>query len=244
MEKFILVLGANSAIARAAAAAFAERGDVLYLASRDKTETERTANDLRIRFGKAVHHGYFDADDPSSHTEFFSQVLHAMGKLDGVLLSFGYLGDPNISQLTEYHAIIQRNFTGAVSILNVCADYFTTRRSGFIAGISSVAGDRGKASNYIYGAAKAGFSTYLQGLRNQLFKKNVKVITIKPGFVDTAMTFGKPGMFLLAKPQVIGKKIVAAIEQQKDIVYLPWFWRYIMGVVRWIPEFFFKKLSW
>jgi decaprenylphospho-beta-D-erythro-pentofuranosid-2-ulose 2-reductase len=139
--------------------------------------------------------------------------------------------------------VIASNFTGAVSILSYCANYFEPLQRGFIIGISSVAGDRGRQSNYVYGAAKGALSLYLQGLRNRLFAKGVRVITIKPGFVDTAMTFGLPGLFLVATPQSIGERIVAALGKSADIVYLPGFWRYIMLIIKHIPEPIFKRMK-
>ncbi len=139
--------------------------------------------------------------------------------------------------------IIDSNFTGAASILSHCANHFESMKSGFIIGISSVAGDRGRQSNYVYGAAKGALSLYLQGLRNRLYPGGVRVITIKPGFVDTAMTYGLPGLFLVASPQYMGNRIVAALGKSADVVYLPWFWRYIMLIIKLIPEPIFKRMK-
>ena len=115
--------------------------------------------------------------------------------------------------------------------------------NGFIIALSSVAGDRGRQSNYIYGSAKGGLSVFLQGLRNRLFHSGVRVITIKLGFVDTAMTFGLPNLFLVASPQEVGKKIVKAVNRGRNVVYIPWFWRLIMGIICSIPECVFKRLK-
>ncbi len=139
--------------------------------------------------------------------------------------------------------IITSNFTGAVSILGICANYFEPLKRGFIIGISSVAGDRGRQSNYVYGAAKGALSIYLQGLRNRLFPSGVRVVTIKPGFVDTAMTFGLPGLFLVASPQHIGKQIVRTLSKSTDVVYLPGFWRFIMLIIKHVPEVIFKRMK-
>jgi short-subunit dehydrogenase len=139
--------------------------------------------------------------------------------------------------------IIVANFTGAASILGYCANFLEQKKHGFIIGISSVAGDRGRQSNYVYGAAKGALSLYLQGLRNRLFASGVRVITIKPGFVDTAMTYGLPGLFLVASPHDIGKRIVAALDKSADVVYLPWFWRYIMLIIKHVPEPIFKRMK-
>ena len=244
MSESVLILGATSAIARATAAAFAARGAALYLASRDLDELRRIAADLRLRYGVAVHYGLFDAEAIETHEAFLQSVVETMSGLSGVVLAFGYLGDAQAARDFKVGAkIIASNFTGAASILSHCANYFEPLQRGFIIGISSVAGDRGRQSNYVYGAAKGALSLYLQGLRNRLFASGVRVITIKPGFVDTAMTFGLPGLFLVASPQSIGERIVHALDKSVDVVYLPWFWRYIMLIIQHIPEPIFKRLK-
>ena len=244
MREAVLILGATSAIARATAAAFAARGNDLYLASRDLDELRRIAADLRVRYGVEVRYGLFDAEATETHVEFFQSVIEEMQELSGVVLAFGYLGDQQAARDFKVgKKIIAANFTGAASILSHCANYFEPLKHGFIIGISSVAGDRGRQSNYVYGAAKGALSLYLQGLRNRLFVGGVRVITIKPGFVDTAMTFGLPGMFLVASPQIIGERIVRTLDKSADVVYLPWFWRYIMLIIQHIPEPIFKRLK-
>ena len=240
----VLILGATSAIARATAAAFAARGDALYLASRDEDELRRIAADLRLRYGVEICHGYFDAEATGTHEAFFKTVVTEMPNLSGIVLAFGYLGDQHAARDFKSGAnIIASNFTGAASILSHCANHLESLHYGFIIGISSVAGDRGRQSNYVYGAAKGALSLYLQGLRNRLYPIGVRVVTIKPGFVDTAMTFGLPGMFLVASPQSIGKRIVRALDKSADVVYLPWFWRYIMLIIKLIPERVFKRMK-
>lgn len=244
MSEAVLILGATSAIARATAAAFAARGDTLYLASRDLDELQRSAADLRLRYGVEVHCACFDAQATDTHEIFFKSVVASMPNLSGVVLAFGYLGDQQAARDFKVGAqVIASNFTGAVSILSLCADYLESLQRGFIIGISSVAGDRGRQSNYVYGAAKGALSLYLQGMRNRLFASGVRVITIKPGFVDTAMTYGLPGLFLVASPQDIGTRIVASLTKSADVVYLPWFWRYIMLIIKLIPEPVFKRLK-
>ena len=244
MSESVLILGATSAIARATAVAFASRGAALYLASRDAEELRRIAADIHLRYGVAVHHGVFDAEATDTHTRFFQSVLEAMPNLSGVVLAFGYLGDQLAARDFKIgEKVIASNFTGAASILSICANYFEPLQHGFIIGISSVAGDRGRQSNYVYGAAKGALNLYLQGLRNRLFSSGVRVITVKPGFVDTAMTYGLPGLFLVASPQSIGERIVRALAKSADVVYLPWFWRYIMLIIQHIPEPIFKRLK-
>lgn len=241
----VLILGATSAIARGTAAAFARRGHSLYLAGRDLEELRRDAADLGIRYGVEVRFGSFDAEATEHHTAFLERISSEMGELAGVLVAFGYLGDQAkaAADFAETLAIINRNFIGAVSILNLCAARMEQRGSGFIAGIASVAGDRGRQSNYTYGAAKGAFALYLQGLRNRLFPAGVRVLTVKPGFVDTGMTFGMPGLFLVATPAAVGERIARAAERGRDVLYVPWFWRYIMLIITHIPERIFKRLK-
>lgn len=231
----ILILGATSSIARACAAEFAARGDTLYLASRDTEELTRIAMDLRVRFSIKVHMGHFDIEDLKSHALFLENVLATLKTLDGVGLACGYL-----DSVAQSQQMITCNFSGAVSILNYCADYFAQQKHGFIIGLSSVAADRGRQSNYVYGAAKAGLTIYLQGLRHRLLPLGIQVLTVKLGFVDTAMTFGLPGLFLVAQPQTIAKKILQALKHKQHTIYLPWFWRYIMLIIKAIPEKIFK----
>lgn len=245
MKGTVLILGATSAIARSAAHAWAEKGYSLYLAARNGFELERLAADIKVRFQVDVRQGLFDAEAMDTHAKFFDTVVQSVGELAGVLVAFGDLGETK-GAMNDFHLakeIIDRNFTGACSILTYCANYFAKQGKGFMIGISSVAGDRGRQSNYIYGAAKGGFSLFLQGMRNRLSPAGVRVITIKPGFVDTAMTFGKPGMFLVASPEKVGKVIAASPAKFADIVYVPWFWRPLMFVINLIPEFVFKRLK-
>ncbi len=245
MSGAVLILGATSAIARGSAAAFARRGRALYLAGRDLEELRRDAADLAIRYGVEVRFGAFDAEATEHHATFLERVGAEMGELAGVLVAFGYLGDQGkaAADFAETEAIINRNFVGAVSILNLCAARMEQGGSGFIAGIASVAGDRGRQSNYTYGAAKGAFALYLQGLRNRLFPAGVRVLTVKPGFVDTGMTFGMPGLFLVATPAAVGERIARAAERGRDVLYVPWFWRYIMLIITHIPERIFKRLK-
>ncbi len=244
MSGNVLILGATSAIARGTAAAFAARGDNLFLASRDMDELQRIAADLRVRYGVKVFCALFDAAATDSHPGFFQNVVREMQELSGVVLAFGLLGDQQAARdFSVAEKIISSNFTGAVSILSLCANHFEPLKRGFIIGLSSVAGDRGRQSNYVYGAAKGGLSLFLQGLRNRLYPSGVRVITIKPGFVDTAMTFGLPGLFLVASPKTIGQQIVRTLNKSADVVYLPGFWRYIMLIIKHVPEFIFKRMK-
>ncbi len=241
----ILVLGATSAMAKGTASALAARGDALYLAGRDSDELMRIASDLSVRYRVPTHHGVFDISDLDSHAAFVDQVVSALGGLDGVVLAAGYMADqPDAAaDFALVEKMVRVNYLGAMSVLDHCAAVLKASGQGFIVGISSVAGDRGRQSNFYYGSSKAGFTAYLSGLRNSLANSGVQVLTVKPGFVDTAMTYGIEGMFLVASPKDIGHQIVRAVEKKRDTVYLPWFWRYIMLIIRHIPEIVFKRLK-
>ena len=129
-----------------------------------------------------------------------------------------------------------------ISLLTALATFFEKKKSGFIVGISSVAGDRGRQSNYVYGSAKGAFALFLQGLRNRLHPAGVRVLTVKPGFIDTRMTFGEVAPGMAADPEAVGAAILKALDRNRSVIYVPWFWRYIMLVIRSIPEPIFKRL--
>lgn len=241
----ILIVGATSAMARGCAYAWAKQGQRLVLAGRDLTELERIASDIRLRFASNVQVTELDLDNTESLATRWSDIEAAHGDFDGVLMAAGWMPEDNDAMRRDTPAlqVITRNFTGPMALLNAAADVFEARKKGFIVGISSVAGDRGRQSNYLYGAAKGGFSIYLAGLRNRLFASGVPVLTIKPGFVDTRMTWGLPGLFLVADPMQLGEQIVQAQAAGKNTVYLPSFWRLIMLIIKHVPEFVFKRLK-
>lgn len=241
--KKILILGATSDIGRAIAEIFAKNSYRLQLAARNIKKMESLKKDLSIRYEVPVELYEFDASNYTSHQSFYSNIAE---KPDVVMCVFGYLGNHELANKDwgEAQNIISTNFTGAVSILNIIAMDFEKRKSGSIVGISSVAGERGRQSNYIYGSAKAGFSAYLSGLRNRLEKSSVHVVTVKPGFVDTKMTEGldlpKP---LTAKPAQVAKAIFRAVHKKKNTIYVLPVWRPIMYAIKSIPESVFKKLK-
>lgn len=241
----VLIVGATSGIAQATAHAFARRGWTLLLAGRDLPALDALAADLAIRYGAKAETIAFEALRYDTHEHFFASACERFGGLDGILLCYGYLGSQRLGERSfdEARAILETNYMSCVSVLEQAAAYFEVRRSGFIAAISSVAGDRGRQSNYLYGSAKGALSLYLQGLRNRLAKAGVPVTTIKPGFVDTRMTAGQEGMFLVASPERVAEGIAKAIVRRRHVVYLPGFWRWIMLVIRSIPEFAFKRLT-
>jgi short-subunit dehydrogenase len=169
----------------------------------------------------------------------------ACGRIEGVVLAFGYLGDQGRAEREpeEARRIMEANYNGAVSILLVAANYLESEGAGWIVAFGSVAGDRGRQSNYIYGSAKAGLAVFLQGLRSRLYKSGVHVMTVKPGPVDTGMTFGMDRLPLLAQPDAVAKSVTRALNTNKDVVFVPGLWRLIMAVLRFVPERLFKKTA-
>lgn len=243
----VVLLGATSGMIRATGDAFAAAGYALILAARDDEENAILAADLRVRHGVPCHTLHFDGADTESHVAFVTQCEAVLGaNPTGVVLGFGYMAPQEAAQkdFAEVRRMVDTNLTGAISILERFAAVLEERGSGFMGVLSSVAGDRGKQSNYIYGATKAGLTCYLEGLRVRLYKSNVTVTTIQPGFVDTAMTFGLPlpGP-LVATPAQAGKAIFRAVSRGKDEAYVPFFWRYIMVIIRCIPRWQFKKMN-
>ncbi len=238
-----LIVGATSALARAVADELATTGCNLHLAARNLDEAERIAADLRVRHNIQSSASAFEAGDFPGHEEFFAHAVSTLGQIDTVIVSIGELYDQGDAQHNAQLAcsMIQSNYTGVVSLMTYVANYLEQKRSGTIVCISSVAGDRGRMSNYIYGSAKAGLSAFLQGLRSRMFKAGVHVMTVKPGFIDTKMTFGKPAMFLVAQPKAVAKTIVKAMRARKDQIYAPWFWELIMLIIRNVPEPIFKR---
>lgn len=239
----VLLLGASSDMAVAIAKKYATKGYGIQLAARNASRLQPLQSDLSIRSGATCTLHEFDAESPGSHPAFFESLTT---KPDISICIFGYLGDQHLAQSDwrECERIIQVNYTGAVSVLNIIANYYSSRQEGVIAGISSVAGERGRQSNYIYGSAKAGFTAYLSGLRNRLYHDKVHVVSVQPGFVYTRMTEGLPlPKLLTATPEDVANTVFNAIGKKKNTVYVKWFWRWIMLVIKSIPEFIFKKLK-
>lgn len=239
----VLILGAGSDIAIATARIFAKDKHDIILAGRDVQSLDAFRRDLEIRYKIKAEAIAFDALDFGSHRSFFENLST---KPSVTICIFGYLGDQSKAEIdwVEAERIISTNFTGAASILNVIAQYYQNQKNGVIAGISSVAGERGRQSNYFYGSAKAGFTAYLAGLRNRMFKYNVHVTTINPGFVYTKMTadFKLPPL-LTATPEQVAVAIKKAITRKRNTTYVKWFWRWIMLLIKMIPEPLFKKMK-
>jgi hypothetical protein len=240
---YVLIIGAKSDIAKAVAREYAAHGFDLILAARNVEELNGFASDIKIRHNRIVTLKEFDLVDFASHKAFYEELIE---KPMGVVVSAGYMVEQSIAQDEWSEALntINVNYTGAISILNIIANDFEARKSGFIIGISSVAGDRGRKANYIYGSAKAGFSAYLSGLRNRLFSSGVQVLTVKPGFVATKMTEGLdlPAK-LTAQPDAVAKDIFSAQQKGKDVLYTKSIWRLVMLIIKHIPESIFKKMS-
>ena len=244
---YVLIVGAKSDIAKAVAREYAKHGYNIYLAGRGVNSEvhnfEAFATDLRVRTGSKVKSLELDILDYVGHQAFYEGLEE---QPLGVVVAVGYLGEQEKAQTNfdEAKMIMETNYTGVVSLLNVIANDFEKRRSGFIVGISSVAGDRGRKSNYIYGSAKAALSTYLSGLRNRLHSSQVDVLTVKPGFVATAMTEGMDlPEKLTAQPHTVAKDIYTAQQKKKSIIYTKGLWRFIMLIITSIPEWQFKKMS-
>jgi short-subunit dehydrogenase len=239
-----LILGASSAIGRACAREAASRNSPLILAGRDTADLARTQADIEISFGTLVSTMTFDAQDTASHAAFVAGLAGVPGMLNVIVL-FGIMPDQAVmdADVSQALACIETGLVGAVSILHHLAPELERRQGGVVVGFGSVAGDRGRLKNYVYGATKAGLHTYLAGLRNRLGRHGVHVMTVKPGFVDTAMTFGLPGMFLVATPDAVARACLDAAAKRRNVIYVPWFWRGIMLIIRAIPERIFKRLS-
>ncbi len=240
----LLILGARSDIGRAIAHRFASEGKYhLQLAARKSHTLEADVRDYKIRHGVESTLLEFDARALNSHLAFYERLLP---KPAIVVCVFGFYPDneaalqaPEILQET-----LETNFVGAASIIQIIANEMEERGSGIIVGISSVAGERGRAKNYLYGSAKAGFTAFLSGLRNRLHKKGVQILTVKPGFVYSSMTAGMDlPTALTAKPEQVARAVFKGVKRKKNVVYSKGIWRLIMWVIRHIPEGIFKKLD-
>jgi short-subunit dehydrogenase len=244
--KKILIIGATSAIAEATARRFAARGDALFLVARNAEHLRIVAADLAVRGAMRNGTATLDLADFAAHEAMLDTAQRELGGIDIVLIAHGTLSDQAQCQ-TSVDALRREfdiNALSTMALLTTLANRFEAQGSGTLAVISSVAGDRGRQSNYAYGSAKAAVTAFLGGLRQRLAKAGVNVLTIKPGFVDTPMTAAIPNKGALwAKPDAIADGIVKAIDRGRNVVYLPWFWRWIMLVIRHIPEPLFKKLK-
>lgn len=241
----ILALGATSAIAEATLRLFAERGARFYLVGRSQEKLDAVAADLHTRGAAGVATCVMDLDNTSAHPAMLAAAAQSLGMIEMALLAHGILGDQAEAQASygAAEAILHTNLLSAVSLITWLANYFETMGKGTLAVISSVAGDRGRRSNYVYGASKGALSIFLDGVRSRLDRRGVHVLTIKPGFVATPMTAHVEQGPLFAQPSQVAKGIVKAVENRRDVVYLPAFWAVIMLIVRLVPRPLFKKLN-
>jgi short-subunit dehydrogenase len=240
----ILVIGATSAIAEAAARLFAERGDALYLVARDGEHLRIIATDLATRGAARVEIATLDVSDFDAHEAAIDAAWRELESIDVALIAHGSgaYDQGHLQSLETLRQGFDTNATATIALMARIGTYMAQQGHGTLAVISSVAGDRGRAFNLLYGSAKAAVSTYASGLRQHLLSSNVRVLTIKSGQVDTPMTAGLRKTALFAKAGTIARGIVRAIDRRRDVVYLPWFWRPLMFVVRSIPEPLWKRM--
>lgn len=240
----VLIVGSTSAIAQSVGRHYARDRARLFLTGRHPDRLAIVGADLAV-YGADVENFLFDATDLDRHTAMLDAAEAFLGAFDVVLIAYGTLPDQERAEQDAEVAVqdFTTNATSVIALLTLLANRMAAQGFGTISVISSVAGDRGRPSNYVYGAAKGAVSLFLQGLRARLAKHGVAVVTIKPGFVDTPMTAHLPKNFLFASPDTVARQIVEAVEKKRNVVYIPGFWRPVMAAIRAIPESVFKKLS-
>lgn len=244
MSETWIILGATSSMARAFTRAVVERGHGVLLAGRDMADIEASATDARLRGAPVAEAHRFDARDPAT----FGPIIDRAREIQGAISVAVFVGSmPPQEAIDADPALVDGtildSYGGPARFLQAIAPLMEERGEGNVVGVGSVAGDRGRIGNYVYGSAKAGFHTYLSGLRNRLGRSGVHVVTVKPGFVDTAMTWGIEGMFLVAPPEKVAADILKAVKKKRNVIYTPFFWWGIMTIIRHIPEPIFKKMS-
>jgi short-subunit dehydrogenase len=244
MKKY-LVLGATSGIAEATCRIWASEGASLFLVARNAEKLAAVAADLKTRGAAFVDTAVADLDDTEQHPALLAHAINSLGGMDVAYLAHGILGNQADAEqdFNTTAQILHTNLTAPVSLLTWLANFCVQRHAGTLAVISSVAGDRGRKSNYVYGASKAGLSAFLGGLRNRVDREGVKVLTIKPGPTKTGMTAGMKGSEKFADVNTVAKTIAGAIAKGSDTLYVPFQWQPIMFIIRNIPESVFKKLN-
>jgi decaprenylphospho-beta-D-erythro-pentofuranosid-2-ulose 2-reductase len=244
-EQHIVIIGATSGIAEACARRWAGRPAHFFLVARNAARLDTIKSDLQVRGAKAESY-VLDANDLSAHAAMIEVAQKALGRIDIVLIAHGTLSDQKACENSADAAVAEvlTNGTSVIALLTHFANVLEAQRSGTLAVISSVAGERGRPSNYVYGAAKAMVTAFCEGLRARMFKVGVHVLVIKPGFVATPMTaaLNLPPL-LTATPEAAAADIDVAIQRRRDVVFTRWFWRWIMLIIRMIPTPIFKKLS-
>jgi short-subunit dehydrogenase len=241
----VLIIGATSAIATDVARAFASEGACLFLTGRNLQRLAAVADDLRVRGAAQVEVVQLNVLETERHEEVVERAAECWSGLDVALVAHGVLPNQAACQadVQETLRALEVNFTATVALLTVLTNRFEAQRQGCLAVITSVAGDRGRRSNYVYGATKGGLHIFLQGLRSRLHPAGVSVVEIKPGLVDTPMTAHLSKRVLFASSRRVGRAVFKAIVRRRDIVYVPWFWRPVMLGVRLLPERVFKRLK-
>jgi len=240
----ILIIGATSAIAESCAKIWSSRGESIFLVAKNKEKLDLLETNLKNQGSKDISSFLMDVNNLEDHKKMFDEAENKLKEINIVLIAHGTLSDQDECEKDVNKTIeeIKTNAISTIALLTEISNRFANNKSGIIAVISSVSGDRGRASNYVYGSAKAMVSTFTSGLRQRLNKYNVSVVTIKPGFVDTPMTKNMKKGLLWAKPSAVAAKIVSGIENRKDEIYVPSFWRVIMFFIKLIPNFVFKKI--
>ncbi len=245
MPRHVLIVGATSPIARAIAERFGRAGDRLALAARDADELLALAADVRLRTGAIVEALPLDVTDFDAFPAFVEQGAAALGgRIDGLVLCQGFMAEQAEAEKNPELArrMADVNHVSAAALACMVGERLT-RPGGFVCAVSSVAGDRGRQSNFLYGSSKAALNAAMEGLRVKLSKEGVSVTVVKPGFVDTSMTWGMPGLFLVASPERVARDVERAVARRAAVVYTPWFWRWIMLIIRSIPGFIFNRLK-
>lgn len=239
----VMIVGATSAIAERVARLYALRGEDLFLTGRNQQRLEAIGADLKLRGAGKVETAVLDIDELSAHPGVLERAW-STGEVDVVLVAPGTLPDQRACEASATLTVQEFTTNGlsAIAFLTLVAQRMQSQGRGVIAAISSVAGDRGRQSNYVYGAAKGALSIFLGGMRQRLAKSGIAVVTIKPGFVDTPMTSEFKKGLLWAKPQSVARGVVRAIDRRRNVVYLPWFWWGIMFIIKHIPEALFKRV--
>ena len=244
MPETWVILGATSSMARSFARRLAERGAALILAGRDMEDLAATAADAEARGAPFAEPMKLDVRDPAT----FQPILDRLAREDGALSAAVFVGSmPPQEEIDADPALISGVVTdshsGPATFLQMMAPMIEERGMGTVVGVSSVAGDRGRIGNYVYGSAKAGFTTYLSGLRNRLNRADGHVVTVKPGMIDTAMTWHLDKLMFPVGPEKVAEDILRAVDKKRNVIYTPWIWFVVMNVIRHIPEFIFKKMS-
>jgi short-subunit dehydrogenase len=240
----ILVLGATSAMAQACARLWAARGAAFFLVARNAGRLEAVAADLRVRGAARVETLAADLAPLEGQGALLDRAWDRLGAPDVVLLAQGLLADSDACEASAALTaqVLQLDFTATALLAQEAALRLARAGAGTLVAISSVAGDRGRQSNYAYGAAKGGLSIFLEGLRNRMFRRGVRVLTVKPGFVDSPMTAHLPRNALFASPETVGRAVVRAVDRGRDRIYVPGFWLPVMLLIRHVPEWIFKRL--